>query len=244
MRKLVSVFFAVAFVFGMLGSANAIMYSGSLSYPPSTGGLVANGDWLDGVSLGWVVTQTADGKWSYTYTFQDTAGQAKDLSHIIVELSDSFTANDIVSLTYGAGNDGEFTIGTFSDSSGASNEGMPGALYGIKVNRKGSTTNNPFVFTLVTPKAPVWGDFYAKDGDTQVTLPDGTKQNVTNYVYNAGFSNPDPLDAPANGTIGYHILRPDTQTAIPEPGTILLLGSGFAVLGLWSGKRRNNNKKV
>jgi hypothetical protein len=78
-------------------------------------------------------------------------------------------------------------------------------------------------YYFTSTRAPVWGDFYMKDG----------KEDMSDiYAYNTTFGTDDPLDPPSNGSINYKILRPDTYTTIiPEPGTLLLLGSALALAG-------------
>ena len=59
-----------------------------------------------------------------------------------------------------------------------------------------------------------------------------------NSAWNTGFLDADPLDLPANGSINNHVLVPDTYTTpVPEPGTLLLVGTGLASAGAWSRKR-------
>ena len=192
-----------------------IKYTGELT--SAGGGIVGTSNWQDGISFSWAVDNYTNlGYWTYSYTWKDTLTQFKALSHIIIELSP-----DVRDVSVFGSSD--YSIGTYSGED-KSNPFMPGEMYGIKVN----TANDPveFTLTLVTLRTPVWGDFYAKDGDT-----DGIK----NTAWNAGFLDPDPTAAPGNGSIGYHILRPDTQ--VPEPGTMILLGLGLLGLGIAARKR-------
>jgi hypothetical protein len=95
---------------------------------------------------------------------------------------------------------------------------------GVKWNADDGTD---FTATLVTARAPVWGDFYAKDRKTD---------QVDNAAWNTGFLDADPLDLPANGSIDNHALVPDTVTTpVPEPGTLLLVGTGLASAGAHEG---------
>jgi len=201
-------------------STHALQYSGTLT--SAGGGIVGTADWASGVSLSWVVNNTSNpGFWTYTYTWSDTTSQFKALSHIIIELSP-----DVKNISVSGANVKDFEINTYSGSD-PSNQNMPGPMYGIKIN----TSNDPvtFTFSLITVRAPVWGDFYAKDGTTNQLL---------NSAWNAGFLAADPNNAPADGTINNHILRPDTEgVMLPEPGTMILLGLGLLGLGIVVRKR-------
>jgi hypothetical protein len=186
--------------------------SGSITY--DTGIYAPSGtDWASSgnkATLSWYITYFESTKtWNYMYTW---SGYRKALSHIILEVTPGAVASDFMFspnelVTMGG-------IDTYSATSqGNSNPGMPGPMYGMKLEPTYSTTLITFGFDTWRP--PVWGDFYAKDGNSGPV-----------YAYNTGFLNDDPT---SNAGDGRHIVVPDGAGAspTPEPGTMLLLGLGL-----------------
>jgi len=199
----------------------AAAYVGSLL--STTGGIDGTGNWITdpaGMSFEWEVTQNADNSWHYSYVFTHPVGET---SHFILEVSDNFTANDIFNL---AGDVGNVEIGEFGVDD-PSNPNIPGNMYGIKFE---DATGLVTAFSFDSFRVPVWQDFYSKDGVAGEFADAGPRGGIVNAAWNTGFAlyDDDPIAPAADGSIDYHILAPDSVTnPVPEPTTLMLLGSGL-----------------
>ncbi len=202
----------------LIGSVQAVpTYSGSLS--SADGGLIGSGGWVSDpgkpVTFSWTVTQNGDLSWHYSYVFDSTDVKGT-LSHLLLETSLNLTADDIFNDTPSAGSPRLY-------EDGPGNPNLPGPLFGIKFESvSGAVVSIEFDST----RAPMWGDFYAKDG------------SVGGELWNAGFLDADPQAAADNGSLWDHILVPDTTTTIvPSPGAVLLSGIGIGLAG-WFGRKK------
>ncbi len=189
-------------------------------------GILGGGNWIETgpTYIEWTVTQNQDNTWHYDYNFGHPVGAT---SHWIIETSKGLTANDFMNVS---GDIGPIDVG--GHTAGPGNPQMPDDIFGIKLDETaGEVTHAEWDID----RAPMWGDFYAKNG-TAGGLG-------TNLAWNAGFTanDTDPDAPPAGGSINYHILVPDTHNPpppIPEPSTLLLLGSGLLGTALVIRKRR------
>ena len=151
-------------------------------------------------------------EWTYIYSFTEGITKIKNISHLILEVTQD-------------GLPFEFTTAwspiddpVYQDSTTSSgNPLMPNGIYGVKFDNWADADDG---FTLVTDRVPVYGNFYAKDGNN----PDVVAWN--NALAISGFDSDNPLD---------FIVRPNggqgTPPPIPEPATMLLLGTGLICLG-------------
>ena len=203
---------ALAIAMALIVPASATAFTGELW--SNTGGILGTGTWIDPGStwIEWDVTQDANNAWHYSYVFHHP-GTAT--SHFVLELSPTFTENDIIAMW---GDYNGYEIKTHD--AGPGNPGIPGPVYGIKFD---NAWGNDSHLDLVTYRAPVWGDFYAKGGAAASLLP------LKDAAWNAGFDLADPVAAAQDGSIDYHILVPDTHETppVPEPSTMLLMSSGL-----------------
>lgn len=205
---------------------NSTIYTGSLS--AADGGLTAYGAWdCSSTTLGWIVDDmTTPGKWHYSYTL---FVPSKDISHMIIEASNGdnpFTSANLFSPSSNpAGWIRSIAIQNFSPNN--STPYMPEDIYGIKFDSAKDAT----VITLSfdSDRAPVWGDFYAKDGYSSCS--------GWNALYNTGFTlnDYDPFAPAANGSLQNHLLVPDSY--IPVPGAIILVCIGTTLTGMLRRRR-------
>lgn len=237
---------------GIAPGVSHAAFMGSLTWDADPGvGLNATGIWENtATKLDWEVSENTTGpdagSWHFKYTWSNPS--QGNLSHIIFELSDGVTEDDILNLNIVNANP-TVTVGSFGPSSG--NPNIPGSLYGIKLDTGNAT--NPIVLEFDIFRVPTWGDFYAKDGNAG-------GQGV-NTAWNWGFAsgeseglgNDPETSPPANGSLNGHILVPDTESPnggpqpVPAPPAVVLsvLGlASFGVIGLRRRDRRPQPKTV
>jgi hypothetical protein len=180
---------------------------------------------VNGISITWEITNEDTSHpgypWKYTYTFSHD-GDKSGISHIIIETDTDFALTDLDGLT-GATLE---SVKTHTEKPG--NDGMPENIYGIRFNSIGKDVYS-MTWTFWSTRAPVWGDFYAKNGGKNYAYNyNNTSDVIKGFVPN----DIDPIASSANGSVDYHILRPGV---VPEPMTL-----GMILLGSWliSKKRR------
>jgi PEP-CTERM motif len=197
--------------------------SGSLKSGAGGGIFVTGGGWGEGAfQLSWDIDfDSATGQYRYIYTISNPlditppVGQlAKDLSHWLLQVSTTFTSNDLLAGST-TPDEGPTTYNAHPQETG-SNPGLPSDIYGFKYD--------DLTVTVITLREPIDGSFYAKDGNS--CNPFGCPGHSAVFGYNTGLTDPS----------GAFIRVPDTRTTlppteVPEPTALFLLGVGLIVVG-------------
>ncbi len=213
---------------GLSGSpCLADLFSGSLSYPTTIVAGPTGASWQSSPlpTITWVVTPITDydsnpdvDYFNYAYTFTAHEGQGGGLSHLILEVSTDISLGEIWGLTpetLTIASDSPRTYGT-----GAGNPGIPGDIFGIKIQTFTNDGDNAWAVSFNSMRVPVWGDFYAKGGSV-------------NYAYNVNFG--VEWDELGNPTGWGYLAVPDTYS-VPVPAAVLLGILGLGVAG-WKLRR-------
>jgi hypothetical protein len=164
-------------------------YTGTLKYGDGLKGATA---WKSS-TLKWTVDDnTHPGLWTYSYSF---SVEAKEISHVIIEVAEGFKQQNLRGDTTP-----KYELGTFGHK-GNSTPGIPGDIRGMKWETSGKALTYSWV--IVTDRAPMWGDFYAKDG-----------KDRGNWVfsYNTGFGSEPPDLTIKQGNNGRWVLVPGMMT--------------------------------
>ncbi len=232
-RKCLTYSLALASAFGLMlaaGSAKADLiylntsdFNESRSTPASSG---VNGEttWSPtdgGFKIAWQITYNSITQiYDYKYQLTNANGTKLDhnLSHWILQVSDTFTSQDLLTTSKQPASGDPHNYN--STSNGNSNPDMPGTLRGLKFDSTATGTSvDSYEFT--TKNAPVWGSFYAVDGHGG---------GIT-AAWNEGFTS--SANRPTTGTTDFTnwIATPDTKQAppppgVPEPSTLAIAGLG------------------
>ena len=185
---------------------------------PSSGGITEVGNY-DNISLSWTILPETASLYRYTYTFANFVPPA--ISHFILELSDNCTATGECFRSTSS----NIEFGTFGPQ--ASNPNFPAgqSIKGVKFEF-GSAT--PAIYTFLSNRIPVWGNFYIKGGSN----------NDTGNNFGRAYNNALALSGFNSEIVTDFIARPDTiripsnETGIPEPATYALIGSALVIVAM------------
>jgi hypothetical protein len=239
-KKNLIVFLALAAVLLLPLAAGATMVSVPLVDGTATNtitnlsGVVATGGWDPATGTGFSITSTVTqfvdqtGSIVYEYDYSVTVPR-KNISHIIIGVSQP-PAGTYYQFWQGTvdNHTTALTPNLYTDTSnGQSNPNLPTppGLYGIKFPENSTSAS----ITFFSYNAPVWQDFYAKDGK------DG---GVKVTAWNTGFGATNASPYASN-----YIIGPDSTgggfVPVPVPPGVWLLGSGLLGLGAWSRIRKS-----
>lgn len=195
-----------------LNSPNPQIFTPVTNVSPNNFGL---NSWAGGnFTFGWNISQSGS-LFNYVYTITTPASGKAALSHVIIQISNNATAadfsNGVSIVTFNSNNPSNTLMPANANNPAPYNTVSNNGDLGLKFNgNSGGTNVNIFSFT--SDRAPVWGDFYARDG---------IGVGSTGIAWNIGYG----TDPSAGGSFDAWIPRPDGMVGVPEPATLLLLSS-------------------
>lgn len=188
----------------------------------SPSGVYATDGWSNGFSITSAVTRFVDNQGFYVYEYDYLATvPTKEFSHIIFGVSAGAPSTNFWQGTVNDHTTPLVTANYSPSDPGNSNPGLPAAFWGIKFDDLSGTNVE---FSFFSYNAPVWQDFYAKDG---------TSGGSDVYAYNTGFGQTiTPYDT-------NYIIGPDSVGGkVPIPPSVLLMGSGLLGMGILSWRKK------
>ncbi|MFC1805473.1 GEVED domain-containing protein [Planctomycetota bacterium] len=201
-------------------------FVGSRSTADAT--VYAQGGWSgtgnNGFEISWAIQDKMAGTlgmWDYSYTISGQGGAplSKALSHWDLQISETLSL-PFEQAFQNLGSDLEggpkwHQPTPPGDTAKYGNPLMPAPLYGLKWE----TTGDPLTYAtdFQTTQAPVWGDFYAKDGFDVVKngAKCGPKEKVAVVAWNLGFG-----ETPVDGLADYTRWIPTPDTVTDPPGEV------------------------
>jgi hypothetical protein len=204
-----------------VASAYASPVFGTSATMSGSTGATGFGDWANNFTLAWDITQNALDVDLFDYEYTFTVGPTgSDLSHIVIGFSTS-CATDRACITNGTDSpDGPRTYNALAPP----NREMPAAIFGVKFT--GFSGSGPYTFSFTSDRAPVWHDFYARDGGNAYAYNSGLTNHLSESVLDF-IAAPNGIPGGGGGGGGQ----------VPEPGSMILIGGGLVALAVGTRKR-------
>lgn len=213
--------------------SGSLYYQNDISYGLDVVASSAVNSWRSSLEVDWVVTRNISNPgfpWTYVYTVNVNPSAApprrllietgSDFSLADIDLSSVLVSIDNTPQIYDTSN---ISVGLFTPTTaqGSNFYLLPEVRYGVLFN---NLTDGGRSFETISIQfdsffEPGWGDMYLNCTDCQ---------GPRNVGWNSGFLLPETTEPPTDGSRDNRILVP--RIPIPEPGTLLLICSGIALI--------------